>query len=304
MWTKVVDAYLMLVDCLPRAASRLCSWLFGIGVVRLTTAGLVAAYVCVLLSCQSGAPRWRPLPRETEESPSAPRAVKREEPLYVARSRVVLRDRAQGSPTGSLWADTPHPKAFGTDQRRDNVGDMVRVSIPPEDRYKAPPAGPTATPGTSPSEQILAKLERPDADAMSTPIADFPMEIVDKSQAGWAYLRAQRSLPGGRTAVWTARAPLEALWQDPVPVAKLFDFHVSTGQGGDYASAGWDHMVAKKIQELSPGAQQADEALQGLGAELAGEARALRERSRALAAERERMAKERARATPTPGGPP
>lgn len=333
-WNKIVDRYITTSDhffvvCKVLGANSMKfatqSSIVQPGsnaLIKFTIIGLLIALSCVLLSCQT-------FPRSAHPQVRAPVVGaprdRGQEMLYVKRDTLNIKPAEPGSKTGSIWADAKQPRQLFNDPRPSRMGEVVTVAIPDELQFKWTPTARSKTskegedkkqadakPGeakTGEKPQETAKLSDKAHEKLGDPMQNFyeplksmKMEIVAIEPAGYAYLRGSRSFKdingdASSVAVFAkvAAASLRSFDISATELAEVALSETKNGQTLDYASAGWDTVVSRKLSGFAPDINAEYAALEDVRQELKGAQSSLEERQKSLQEQSERLRKDRDR---------
>ena len=295
--------------------------------LKLTVSGLVITFTVLLFSCQT------PPPRSAGAFPQTRRfdATKQErelDQLYLKRDELIIKNRENGSSTGSIWADANDPRTLLADSAPNREGQTVTVLIPDELQFdpksvvaaeankgKDKKAGDKSKKENDDSESGL-KLTDPDTaspalQVTQTPIKTFKMQIVGFEPGGDVYLRGLRRFTSANgeenMTMILAKVPRRVLTSYELDARELTDVAVNedvAGRQKEYSAPGWDEIVSRRLAGFSPDLKSEMGVIDGMRDEIRAAQNSLREQAKANEMERERIRKERERmATQAAGNP-
>ncbi|MEY2987998.1 MAG: hypothetical protein RJB13_1519 [Pseudomonadota bacterium] len=281
--------------------------------LKLTLSGIVITFTVLLFSCQSlpQSPNFnRPIPQAFPSEVSDKGADR----LFLQRSEVQIRNREQGSSTGSIWADAQDPRTLTSDAAPSKEGQTITVVIPDELQFS--PQSVTSVEKKSDAKDDKKQSSKnengiqlsdpdfasPSLQLSQAPMKEFKMQIVGFEPGGDVYLRGTRRFSGATgdetTAMVLAKVPRRYLNGYSIDARDLTDVAVNENIAGklrEYSAPGWDEMVSRRLAGFSPDLKSEMGALDGLRDEIKIAQKALREQAQANELERERLRKERER---------
>ncbi len=324
-WDSVIEWYLLSVDtAFSRANVKLTSiasaWASysektenSSKLLKLTLSGIVITFTVLLFSCQT-LPQAQSLNRPIPQSFPTDVSDKGADQLFLQRNEVQIRNREQGSSTGSIWADAQDPRTLTSDAAPSKEGQTVSIIIPDDLQFN--PQSITRTekkPDSKDDKKEQAKkdnsiqltdpdLASPSYQVSQAPMKQFKMQIVGFEPGGDVYLRGTRrflNASGDETTTMVlAKVPRRHLNGYSIDARNLTEVAVNENIAGrlrEFSAPGWDEMVSRRLAGFSPDLKSEMGALDGLRDEIKLAQKALREQAQANELERERLRKERER---------
>lgn len=324
-WDSVIEWYLLSVDtAFSRANAKLTSiasaWASysektenSSKLLKLTLSGIVITFTVLLFSCQT-LPQAQSLNRPIPQSFPTDVSDKGADQLFLQRNEVQIRNREQGSSTGSIWADAQDPRTLTSDAAPSKEGQTVSIIIPDDLQFN--PQSITRTekkPDSKDDKKEQAKkdnsiqltdpdLASPSYQVSQAPMKQFKMQIVGFEPGGDVYLRGTRrflNASGDETTTMVlAKVPRRHLNGYSIDARNLTEVAVNENIAGrlrEFSAPGWDEMVSRRLAGFSPDLKSEMGALDGLRDEIKLAQKALREQAQANELERERLRKERER---------
>lgn len=324
-WESGIEWYLMSVDnAFNRTKTKMASIAETISLysektensqklLKLTLSGIVITFTVILFSCQTVPQPFgmnRPVPQAFPSDVSEKGA----DQLFLQRNEVQIRNREQGSSTGSIWADAQDPRTLTSDAAPGKEGQTVTVLIPDELQFSPQSVVGTSKKNDSKDDKMQKnksengiQLTDPDDASPSlqvtqAPMKQFKMQIVGFEPGGDVYLRGTRRFSNAAgdetTTMVLAKVPRRHLNGYSIDARDLTEVAVNENVGGklrEYSAPGWDEMVSRRLAGFSPDLKSEMGALEGLRDEIKLAQKALRDQAQANEQERDRLRKERER---------
>ncbi len=324
-WDSVIEWYLLSVDStFSRVREKQDSIVKVISMydektenssklLKLTLSGIIITFTVLLFSCQSMplSPGFsRPIPQAFPADVSDKGA----DQLFLQRNEVQIRNREQGSSTGSIWADAQDPRTLTSDAAPSREGQMVTVVIPDDLQFSpnsvmSPEKKSDARTDKNQKDKKDNGIQLTDPDTASpsiqvsqAPLKTFKMQIIGFEPGGDVYLRGTRRFANATgdetTTMVLAKVPRRYLNGYSIDARDLTEVAVNENIAGklrEYSAPGWDEMVSRRLAGFSPDLRSEMGALDGLRDEIKLAQKALRDQAQANELERDRLRKERER---------
>lgn len=286
--------------------------------LKLTLSGLVITFTVLLFSCQTPPSRTAGALPQTRRF-DATKPERELDQLYLKRDELIIKNRENGSSTGSIWADANDPRTLLADSAPNREGQTVTVLIPDELQFDPKSvAAAEANKGKDKKSSDKSKKESDESESglkltdpdnaspalqvTQTPIKTFKMQIVGFEPGGDVYLRGLRRFTGANgeenMTMILAKVPRRVLTSYELDARELTDVAVNedvAGRQKEYSAPGWDEIVSRRLAGFSPDLKTEMGVIDGMRDEIRAAQNSLREQAKANEMERERIRKERER---------